>query len=211
MSDGRCQSHSDTRKVQRRRSPRGEIRHDYRYKKALPAILADRFEELAARHDYVSLREDIALASLRVERAIQELSCLDSFTLRELEKLVSTGRNLADSDADSVEWAGWFDRLLPQVESAVREKSVWREIEVAQEHRKRLVDSERRYLELEGQQISAEQAFGLIGAVLACVFRHVVSEKAKAAIAEDIDGLLAASNRQTVEYKPPQLPMRAIP
>lgn len=162
-----------------------------RYSKYLPLQLADRYQEALDDGELLALRDEVALVDARVAELLARVNTGESGALwQQLRETFAAFRQYRATG--NVPQMG---HALAKVEALIErggvDSEVWREIALAIEQRRRLVESERKRLVEMQQTITAEQAMVLLAAVVDTVKRNVTDRAALAAISADLGRLVA--------------------
>lgn len=169
-------------------------RHGQDTRLALPAPLRDLALAGMADPELLSLREDIALWDRHLADLYAKLGTGESGAawkgLREAadsyRKLAGSGTQL-ESDA--------LAAVLTSIETGSDDSAVYEEIRIANEHRERLVASERRRQVELGQYILAKDAHVLLNRLADTVRRHVTDRDTLQAIAQEAQRLVSLPGR----------------
>lgn len=169
-----------------------------RFSKYLPARLLDKYHESLNDPDLLNLTEQIAVTDARIAELY---ASLDRGESGHLWKQLKDARRRSHSDDLSVAKAALneMDRLIGEGSTL---ESTWDQIESAQEHRRKLVNTERRRIQDMQANIPAARAVAFAVAITQIIRKHVTDRPTLQAIQRDIAGLL--QRKETEELLPPR-------
>jgi len=126
----------------------------------VPARLAEKLERLVVDDGLYDLRQDVALANVRIEELLSQLQSKSTARW----DLLAEAYDLLDA-AIKTGKAEVFTPALLDLRNLIKEghkdDSLWEKIQRAKEHRLRLIESERRWLVDAGQMITSERLAAL--------------------------------------------------
>ncbi len=157
FENGRCRRH-------RGRAEKGELSTSYKhgkYVKDLPERLKARYQAAINDPEALSLRNEIALADVRLVELIQNLDTgLTNSAWKDLQErydaLIQIMNKVDTNTMIAIRGVG------RAIENGRREGSLWGDVEKSAEHRRKLVESEQKRLVAMKQMVTAEQAFALV-------------------------------------------------
>lgn len=144
-----------------------------KYSKHLPSKVIPRYEAALGDPELMSLRHDIAVTEARLTELMEKI---DSGEAGE----VWDNLRKAGGKFDKAYKSGDSDALLKAVEiirglvsTGCDEYTAYREIQSAQEHRRRMTETENKMLISKQQMISTEQFMQVVQVILEVIQRHV--------------------------------------
>lgn len=161
-----------------------------RYSKDLPTRLAGKYLEAQADTELLNLRSEIALIDARTSELIKQIDTGESGRIwqearqahKELDAAMRSG-NTAATAMGMVE----LDRLI---RAGIRQYAVWGEIRESIEQRRKLVESEHKWMVQNQQMITSERAMLLIGAIVSIIKDNIDDLTTLAAISTSIGNLI---------------------
>lgn len=200
--NGRCNSHGG-------KMPRGKKHYNYKdgtkSKYELPLRLRGTYENALTDKNLLGLRNDIAMIHARVQEL---LTLIDQEDVAQIWKDLS--REFALFEVAMREGAdGAIAKRLSNVriliQRGVKDGSLWQEIRETVEGKRKLIESERKYLIESKHMMTAERVLSLlavVGDILSvAVNRHVKDEEIKRQVLEDT----ASSIRNLVTRETPAM------
>jgi hypothetical protein len=181
------------------------------YSKYLPKGLLKDYQAAVDDLDLLSLRQEIALADLRLQSLLPRLKAGDGRTLRQrlAETCGAFKSALLAGDEDRARVHGAeMDRLFA---SAAQTEEVWAEMHEAAKHKGELDSREWKRLVDMRQLITAERAMLVVTAIMDCVLRHTPEPQPRLVISNEIYALIASRwrRRATMGSPPSHLPPSA--
>lgn len=180
--NGRCRVHGGA-------TPRGvaspHFKHG-RYSKSLPAQLGARYLEAQRDPGLHELRDEIALTDARITELLGRLGTGESgaawLRLREVfARLID-----AITEQNAVLVQARLE-MIRRILAGGDDTAAWADINRMIEQRRRLVESERKYMLQAEHMLSVEEVLALTGSLLASVKANVADRDAMARIAQDFD------------------------
>ena len=160
-----------------------------RHSRYLPLDLRDAFQATLADPNRLALDAEIALVDARLGQLLAGLEANGAARWPEAAAAMRA-YDAAQAAADRAGMHAAVATLRDVISRGAAACEAWRELHVAINQRRRLVDSERRRLEAANSTLTAEQAMTLISTLAASVKAHVSDRKALAAISADIERVL---------------------
>lgn len=162
-----------------------------KYSKYLPTRMLEKYHESLSDPDLLNLREQIAVVDARLAELFQSLDRGESGhwlrRLQQTHRALQRAQRLDDLAAQK--------RHFTEMEHLVTEGSTlshtWDDIVYMQNHRRRLVDTERKRLEAIQGSIPASRAVAFAMAVVAVIRKHVTDKQALQNVQRDIAALLS--------------------
>ena len=162
----------------------------FRHSKDLPAKLLKDYEKYRNDPEILNLADEIALIDTRLGELLQRVKVREAGALwiKARAEFIAMDAALDAGDADSAQRAkDVLDDILREGQS---DYFVWSEVFQLTENRRRLVETERRRQVDMKLYMSAEQAWALLGAVVAIIREHVTDKKQLSKISRAISGLM---------------------
>lgn len=164
-----------------------------RYSRVMPQRLQERYELAASDPQLLSVTEEIRVIDARIGDLLQRVDGGEAGEhwqglRRTLDYLAPA---IAAKDANRV--AGLLSELDQIATAGNADYSAWQEVFDAIEARRRLVETERRRMAELDQNIPAERAFMMIGAILEIIRRWVTDPQQLRGIAADIRALTSSN------------------
>ena len=188
MPNGRCYRHGGA-------TPSGAASPHFkhgRYSKSLSARLVGRYEEAHEDRRLLELREEIALVTFCIMGLLARMGWGDSkWLVGELRKAwteLQRARRAGNAGAEEAALA----RLGELITSHHEDRKVWREICRMIDHKRRLVESERKRLVQARQMVPVEEVVVLVAALTDSVAQRVDDPAVRAAIGSDVERYLDA-------------------
>lgn len=138
--------------------PRFKDGRTSKYLDVLNAPMRAEAQRLMEDPDYTSLQEDIAISSLRVRETLAAYGSLDPKALRELFGTAHEAQDLLSGEYDETDTEELLRRMVELAFQAEEKYNVGKEVEAAQEHRRKLVETENRRRRDQQEQIPAARA-----------------------------------------------------
>jgi hypothetical protein len=160
-----------------------------RHSRYLPLDLRAAFQATLADPNRLALDAEIALVDARLGQLLAGLEANGAARWPEAAAAMRA-YDAAQAAADRAGMHAAVATLRDVISRGAAACEAWRELHVAINQRRRLVDSERRRLETAQSTMTAEQAMTFVGALAASVKAHVTDRKALAAISADIERVL---------------------
>jgi hypothetical protein len=162
-----------------------------RYSTRLPERLAARYREALADTKLLELRDEVALVDTRLAELLGQLDTGESG--RRWRSLQSAHADIKSAIAsrDSALLSTALTALNSVIEGGLMEQALWEEILTLVDHRRKLVESERRHLIASQQMITAERAMILLANITSIIKEHVHDRTILAAISTGIRGLVS--------------------
>jgi hypothetical protein len=184
---GRCFKHGG-------KSPRGALAGPYKhggYSKYMSIDLAHRFLETTQDPELLSLQQDVALVTERINSLLARVTSGESGAAwkhlgkcwREFRRHRASGNVVRMQEA--------LEQLAEPLEQGLADHAAWEELGLQLDRRARLAEQEARRLEKMQASLSLEEALGLLGTVLDVLKRHVTDPDVLAAIGGDLEQLVA--------------------
>lgn len=145
-----------------------------RYRRYLPARLAERYEEARGDATLLALRDDIALLDARLAELLGRVDAGETGEVWRALRHQSAVLKRARLERDSEGLQAALESIVALIERGADDAAAWAEIGTTMEQRRRFVESERRRLVEMHQMISTERLMHLLGAVSE-VFRRAVT------------------------------------
>lgn len=161
-----------------------------RYSRVMPQRLLDVYQASLKDPDLLGLRNEIASVDARLSELFGSMDTGDSTSVwRELQGFEE---ELAKAErSNDVATMGVIMRQMRQsIRRGAAIGDVWEEIFQTQNHRRKLVDTERKRLQAMNATITAEQALSLVAAVVDIIRRFVTDRSTLAAISNELNILL---------------------
>lgn len=191
MANGRCRLHGGL-SLTGLASP--TFKHG-RYSKYLPARLADRYHESQSDPELLVLRHEISVIDARLGDLLGRVDTGEAGThWRAAQAGFSQLKTaLGTSDPQLLQQA--LDELQKHLRAGLADHYAWEEVYSALEQRRRLVDSERKWMIQAQQVITADRAMVLIASLIGVVKEHVRDPITLSAISTDVGKLLTGDVR----------------
>lgn len=182
----RCYSHGG-------KSLAGPLAPSYkhgRYSRYMKLRLAERYLETAKDPELLSLREDVALVTERIEQLLERVQSGESGAAWRLLK-----RHWADfrrfrTAGNVAKMQEMLELLAEPLEQGIADHAAWEELGLQLDRRARLAEQEQRRLEKMQATLTVEEAMGLLGTVLDVLKRHVTDQATLDAIGADLEQLV---------------------
>lgn len=169
-----------------------------RYSK-LPAALLQAYEQAQADNELLNIRQDIALTDTMLNNALPRLDTRESAKAWQLIQKAVDGLEKAFANENY----GDCILLIRQMNDLINERreqfAVEQEIRDGLEHRRKLVESERKRLIEMQQVVTSEQAMILVSGLLEAVRQNVNDRDILNAIQSDFIRLTQGANRQRID------------
>lgn len=186
MPNGRCYKHNGA-------ALRGPLAPSYkhgRYSRYMKLQLAERYLETAQDPELLSLREDVALVTERIEQLLERVQSGESGAAWRLLK-----RHWADfrrfrTAGNVAKMQEMLELLAEPLEQGIADHAAWEELGLQLDRRARLAEQEQRRLEKMQATLTVEEAMGLLGTVLDVLKRHVTDQATLDAIGADLEQLV---------------------
>lgn len=174
-------------------SPRGLASPHYkdgRYSKSLPRHLLTHYKAAMSDGRIVSLREDIAVVDARFAELLERIDSRETTSAwaqaREAQTIIRAGFGAQDT---TMIQAG-MRQLTDALSAGQADYKTWDEITKIIEVRRRLVESERRFMVELQQMLTIEDVTMIIDALASSIKRNVTDVRALSAIQQDITAIL---------------------
>jgi hypothetical protein len=207
---GKCMFHGGSTNI----GPAHGRYKDGRYGKYMPGGLAGAYQEARRDPELLSLKDEVALLTTRIGELVQQL---DTGQTRQSWSQLRQGVGKLRQDYEALSGAvrkgdaGQFvaraeaigaslQVLEERVRAGGKVEEVWEQLAEAVERRARVARAEWKRLAEMKQVVSAEQALGLVVAVMMSVKRHVTDKQTIRLIANEIGSLVA---QPPPDYTPP--------
>lgn len=165
-----------------------------RYSSHLPGRLMERYQQALHDKDLMNLRHEVALVDTRIAELLEQIERGDlGARWLELKEHFDT-ITLAVQKQDLGAGRAAFEQIGTLISSGANDYMTWTQISAMLEQRRKLVDSERRWLVDMQQMITSEQAMLLVTAMVSAVREEVKDRDVLARIQTRIAGLIAAPN-----------------
>jgi hypothetical protein len=186
MPNGRCRIHGGTSLV----GIASPSFKDGRHSKYLPARLLERYEASQRDGDLLAMRDEIALLDARLSDLLERADSGDSGAA--WQRLQGLWRDFARFRATGdVKQMTYTLELIGQgITGGVADHAIWGEIGQLMDRRARLVEGERRRLELTQQTLTVEEAMGMLRTVIDVIQRNVTDRAVLARIASELASLV---------------------
>lgn len=186
MANGRCRMHGGS-------TPNGfglPQTKTGRYSKYLPGRMLEHYADAINDPELLNLRQEIALAEARITDLLSRVDSGESGKLWKQARAAWQQLNQARNEGDLNAEAEAADKLSHLLVRGQADYTVWHEVMVMIEQRRKLVESERRRLVDMQQMITAEQAMALVSAIIDTVRRNVSDRDTLAAIQGELTQLI---------------------
>ena len=185
--NGLCRFHGGS-------APRGAEHHAFihgrsaRVYRGLPKRFHDAYMASIEDTDLLSLRVDLAMSDARVEELVARLDTGETGERWQRLRVVAQElrKELVKEEPDS---EALLDEIEELAQAAASEERSWRELREASQHRRKLVDTERRRLKDLHAYLTAEEALALVARLTDSIVRHVEDKAALTAILEEVQTL----------------------
>src|SRR5262245_54010300 len=162
MANGRCYMHNGS-------AARGALAPNFkhgRYSRYMKLQLAERFLETAEDPELLSLREDVALVTERIEQLLERVQSGESGAAWRLLKKqwAEFVRHRTAGNVPKMQEA--LEALAEPLARGFADHAAWEELGLQLDRRARLADMEQRRLEKMQATLTVEEAMGLLGTVL---------------------------------------------
>jgi hypothetical protein len=177
----------------RRDSPGGRPPKHGRFSKRLPKSILAMFDEAMLDPTMLELRSEIALVTTRTEELVSTLSS-NQVSLNKIVLAYET-LELAFESADDPDAVATAMRSLKTcINSASSLRYTWNEILTLIQHRKSLVESERRRLLENKAMLSVDQLMLLMAQIQQVVLKEVISPEVRSRIALGLKELMTKTS-----------------
>ena len=198
MSNGLCYMHGGP-------TPKGIAAPQFktgRYSKYLPSRLAGRYEEAISDPELLALRDDIGLLDTRISGVVAALDTGESqeswsAMMALVSQLETEWQTLLDDGEPPETMERTVEAIGKTARQGLSQGYVWAEIRGLLKERAALVSGEQKRLVEMQQYVTATEAMGFVGAVMASVRRHVSDRRALSAISSDLTGLSLRPGRES--------------
>lgn len=211
--NGRCELHGGN-------APSGVAHYKFKdgrqskYLDVLNPEMRRQVERLMEDPDYTSLQEDVAIAGMRVRELLAAYGSVDTKALRDLFGAAYEAQELLNGEYDEEDTEELLRRMVELTLKAEEKYNVGKEVEAAQEHRRKLIETENRRRKDQQDQIPAARALLLFTTLRESVrinvwslvrflrthypqvLRDPLCPDVLTAISQDVDRLLPAQVRQ---------------
>lgn len=184
MPNGRCKLHGG-KSLGGMAAP--ALKHG-RYSKYLPERMLDHYHQAAEDATLLELRADIALVDTRLADVLRRVDTGESGKL--WTRAAETFENFRGAGQNVEQARLALEQLGELLRRGQGDWAAWEEVSRLLEQRRRMVESERRYLVEQNQMISRDQAMLLIGALTTVIREHVTDRDTLTAISSDFNRLL---------------------
>lgn len=193
--NGRCWLHGG-------KTPKGlaspNLKHG-RYSKDLPTRLAARYEAATTDPDLLALQAEIALIDARLGDLLGRVDTGEAGIHWKVATKAFADLQIALDTQDPVALARSMQTLQGSLRSGMGDYAAWNEVYNLVDHRRRLVESERKR-QIEAQQVlPLDRAMLVISALVDIVRRHVTDQDQILAIGADVGKLLTVNVSGTVD------------
>lgn len=154
-----------------------------RYSKYMPKGLLERTREFVEDPEIMSLLPNIAIVDAQIAESLERLG--EAFGRPDWEAIVAAQQALDAAESDEDRGAA-LAVLLAAVRRGSSTAAVRAELREQQEHRRRLVETETKRLQVGMNIVSQDQAVGLMLFLVDVMFRHVTDRDTRRAITEDV-------------------------
>lgn len=183
MPNGRCRMHGG-KSLKGIASPTATA--GLKYSRYLPNRLLERYEQTINDPAMLELGNEIALTDSRLADLLTRVDTGESGALwATLKRAWREYQHAKPTDKRSYEVI-----VGDLIEQGFQDYANWQEIQSTVDHRRKLVESERKRLVETQQFITAEQAMVLFAAMSAIIKQHVTDERTRRAISEEITTLI---------------------
>ena len=184
--NGRCRLHGGNTPTGKEH---GAFKHG-KYSKSLPDSTREKYESAREDDTLTTLREEIAVVESRIHLTLEELETEDSADLwAELENEVNELKAARDAQ-DAVTVARKIERVRELVEVGADERSKWREVMSLFEHKRRLMESERRREKALQAYVPIEDWKVQVQALNEVLREHIDDRKKLQALLRDLESVL---------------------
>ena len=192
MPNGRCRIHGGA-------TPEGWASPSYKdgqhvRRRNLPVHLAESYETARKDPDLLSLREEISTTDARIDELWDNVNqdnpvilwqgLLAAYSEMEKHKAAANGTDTTAA-LSKVDFWNAFDNLGLLIAHGCDDLQKKREIRAEEEHRRKLVDSERARLKDANLFITSEKAVTMVQILVSCIRRHVTDYALLAKIQRD--------------------------
>lgn len=202
--NGRCKYHGGNSRA-------GPAHHNWKngrqskYFAILPEKLRAAYALFLEDPEYLSLRAEIALTDTRMYELLERIDTGESTEHwqaldRQVSKLLTLARD-ANGDLDPSRLRDEVDRVVAIITDARSHERLWRDLFNVMEHRRGLVEIDRRRIESEEAMVSTATALALVGALVDIVARHVNDERALSAVYRDVNALVGQPGEAAPKIK----------
>lgn len=166
------------------------------YCKSMPARLSERYEQFLRDPQMLSLVSEIPLIDSRLVDLLSRLTVGDSAARRtEQLSLFNQLRNAVQApEQDQVCVNDLLDSLGSLLESTAEDDKIWKAIHGEINHRRKLVESERRRLVQEQKVVTLNELMAFMRAVAETIKAHVLDATTLRKIQEDLDRIYHRSD-----------------
>lgn len=161
-----------------------------RYSKFLPDRLTSRFQTSIDDPNLLELRAEIALTDGRLEDLLKRVDTGESGRLWDLLQDQWTAFREAVQSGDKQAQGQRINEVDKLIRQGVGDYAAWREIHNLIDHRRRLVESERKRLVEAEQYITAQQAMLLVSAMLGIIKENVSDKDTLRKISRGVNALV---------------------
>lgn len=172
-----------------------------RYSRYLPARMLDKYHESLADPDILNLRDQIAVTDARLAELYTGLDRGESGHW--WRRLTQTHRLLqrAQRNDDPASQRRYFNEMEHLIKEGSDLSRTWDDIVELQDHRRRMVNTERKRLEAIQGSIPASRAVAFAMAVVAVIRKHVTDKLVLQAVQRDIAALLSRRESDMAEVQ----------
>ena len=166
--------------------------------RGLPKRFRDAYMASIEDDDLLSLRADIALADARAEELVERLDSGETGDRWRQLGVVAGGllSELAKAEPSFEQLADHGRMIEELAKAAVIEDRSWRELRDTRQHRRKLVDTERKRLKDLHAYLTAEEALAIVARLTDTIVRHVDDRAALTAILYEIQQLTGNDPRE---------------
>lgn len=184
-TNGRCRLHGGKNLV----GPQHPNWKTGKYSKILRRDVLTAYVDALALDDPYSMREEIALIDARLALLARGLNDNEGSGLLESIYDLQTTIVQSDNNGDVVDMRFVIDKINEMAEMVKNERRQWAEIYDVIDHRRKLVESERKR-EIDSQRmISEQQALVIISLLVNIIRKHVQDQAVLNTIAAELNGL----------------------
>lgn len=170
--------------------------------KHLPHRLAERFEAALADPELLSLRPNLALSATRLGELLDKLSTTESGIAWKEMRACLVGLRTTVLNGDKGEAAQMVEHLADLVSQAVSEYQQWDDIREAQEHHRRLADTERKREDHLQAHVTAQQFTLFLAYFYRVINEEVSNPKEIVRIADKIKRVMSLGPANPEAYLP---------
>ena len=162
-----------------------------RYSSRLPDRLASKYQEAIDDSRLLELRDEIGLIDVRLSELLSQIGTGESGRRWQQLQTAHSGIKSAIASRDSALLSTALTTLASVIEGGLMEQALWGEILTVIDHRRRLVESERkRHVEMQ-MMITSERAMVLLAAIVGVIKTHVTEPSTLASISSSIRALVS--------------------